>query len=254
MFQTYFSIIASLFIIEVLLSVDNALVNATLAESLPLSLRTKAIRAGIMLGAIFRVIALFLAAFIIHNPWLKVLGGLYLVYLMMEHLGKVVDDEGHDVKAKKTTFRGVVMEIAIADIVFSLDNVISAISFSNNTLVVMLGVGIGVVSMLFITPILSRIIDRYKGMPVAAYVIVGFIGVALLLETLMHVHIGEGEKFATIIAIVLFTIWYEHSVTVRRITKPSLSGLQYVVALPLDIVYTVKNVVMSVVRRGVRKM
>lgn len=246
--MSYFSIIASLFIIEVLLSVDNALVNATLAEVLPPPLRTKAIRAGIVLGAVFRVIALLLAAFIIHNPWLKVLGGLYLVYLMMEHLGKVVDDEGHDVKAKKTTFRGVVTEIAIADIVFSLDNVISAVSFSSNTFIVMLGVGIGVVSMLFITPILSRLIDKYKGMPIAAYVIVGFIGVALLLETLMHIHIGEGEKFAVIIAIVLFTVWYEHSKTVQRITNPSLSGLRYVIALPLDVVYAVKNAVRSTIK------
>ena len=49
MFETYFSIIVSLFIIEVLLSVDNALVNATLAESLPEEKRKKAIRIGILL-------------------------------------------------------------------------------------------------------------------------------------------------------------------------------------------------------------
>jgi ribosomal protein L33 len=79
--ETYLSIVVSLFIIEVLLSVDNALVNATLAEALPEEKRKKALRIGILLGAVFRIVALFLVAIIIQNVWLKVLGGLYLVYL-----------------------------------------------------------------------------------------------------------------------------------------------------------------------------
>lgn len=83
MIQTYLSIIISLLIIEVLLSVDNALVNATLAESLPEEKRKKALRIGITLGAVFRIVALFLAALIIQNMWLKVLGGLYLVYIWL---------------------------------------------------------------------------------------------------------------------------------------------------------------------------
>jgi YkoY family integral membrane protein len=245
--MSYLAIIASLFIIEVLLSVDNALVNATLAESLPQEKRTRAIRLGILLGAVFRIIALLTVSIIIENPWLKVAGGLYLVYLMMDHVGKVTDDEGKSYVAKPT-FRGVVTQIAIADIVFSIDNVISAVSFSDNTAIVMLGVGIGVVSMLFITPILSRLIDRYKGMPVAAYVIVGFIGFTLLLETLLHVHSTELEKFGVIIAIVFFTVWYEHSRAVRTYTIPVLSGLRYVVALPLDIVYTLKSTVVAIAK------
>jgi YkoY family integral membrane protein len=245
--MSYFSIIASLFIIEVLLSVDNALVNATLAESLPEAKRTRAIRFGILLGAVFRVIALLTVSIIIENPWLKVAGGLYLVYLMIVHIGKVTDDEGKKYEAKPT-FRGVVAQIALADIVFSIDNVISAVSFSDNTAIVMLGVGIGVISMLFITPILSRLIDKYKGMPSAAYVIVGFIGLALLLETLMHVHIGESKKFVIISSIVFFTVWYEHSRAVRTVSTPILLGLQYLIALPLDIVYSVKNAVVAVAK------
>ena len=76
MLETYASIIISLFIIEVLLSIDNALVNATLAEGLPEEQRKKkAIRIGILLGAVFRIFALFLASIIIQNVWLKILGG-----------------------------------------------------------------------------------------------------------------------------------------------------------------------------------
>ncbi len=245
MFETYFSIIISLFIIEILLSVDNALVNATLAESLPEVKRRRALRIGILLGALFRIIALLLASIIIENVWLKILGGLYLVYLAIAHLGKVVDEEGKDI-VPKTTYRGVIMQIALADIVFSLDNVISAVSFSENIYIVMLGVGIGVVSMLFITPILSRLIHKYKGMPQAAYAIVGFVGLALLVETVTHVHISEVSKFVVVFAIALFTVWYEHSLHLRRLSNPILKSLQYLIAIPVDITYAVKHVIVRV--------
>jgi YkoY family integral membrane protein len=247
--EAYLSIIASLFIIEVLLSIDNALVNATLAEALPEAKRKKAIRIGILLGAVFRVFALLLAAFIIQNVWLKVLGGAYLIYLAMSHLGKVVTEEGKTLP-QKTTYRGVIFQIALADIVFSIDNVISAVSFSENIYVVMFGVFIGVISMLFITPILSKLIHKYKGMPQAAYTIVGLVGVALLIETFTHVHIGEVWKFMVVLCIALFTVWYEHSNKVRVIARPFLRGAQYVIAFPLDVLYAV----VQVTRRAASKM
>jgi predicted tellurium resistance membrane protein TerC len=143
MLETYASIIISLFIIEVLLSIDNALVNATLAEGLPEEQRKKAIRIGILLGAVFRIFALFLASIIIQNVWLKILGGAYLIYLAIAHLGKMVDNEGHTVRSTKDSFRAVIVQIALADIVFSIDNVISAVSFSSNIYIVIFGVGVG---------------------------------------------------------------------------------------------------------------
>ncbi len=248
MLSTYFSVIASLFIIEVLLSIDNALVNATLAEALPEEKRVKAIRIGIILGAVFRFIALFAVAFIIQNVWLKVLGALYLIYLAVTHLGKVIDESGYT-HTTKTTFRGVVTQIALADIVFSIDNVISAVSFSDNTYLVMFGVLVGVISMLFITPILSRLIHKYKGMPQAAYVIVGLIGAALLIETLSHIHIHEFTKFSAILSVIGFTVWYEHSLSLRRISNPVLKKMQYIIAIPLDVMYATKNLVKVITQK-----
>lgn len=235
------SILVSLFIIEVLLSIDNALVNATIAESLPEEKRIKAIRIGIMLGAIFRVIALFFVSIILQNIWIKVLGGLYLVYLAVSHLGKVLDEKGHTVQNTRVSFKNVIWQIILADIVFSIDNVISAVSFSEKLPIVIAGVMIGVVSMLFITPLLSKLIHKYKGMPQAAYVIVGFVGVTLLFETLYHSHISEIAKFVVIGSVIFFTIAYEHSNALRRFSNPLLRSLQYLIALPLDIILVIKK-------------
>jgi tellurite resistance protein TerC len=248
MLEIYLPIIVSLFIIEVLLSVDNALVNATLAESLPEHKRKSALRIGILLGAMFRIVALLLASLIIENVWLKVLGGAYLIYLAIAHLGKVVEETGKTV-TPKSSYRGIIAQIALADIVFSLDNVISAVSFSENIYIVMLGVGIGVISMLFITPILSRLIHRYKGMPQAAYSIVGLVGVALIIETYTDVHISELTKFLVVGVITLFTIWYEHSVSLQKTSRPVLKSIQYILGLPIDIVLALKGVFTRVYKR-----
>ncbi len=248
MLHTYLSVIVSLIIIEVILSVDNALVNVTLANALPPHQRKRAIRFGITLGAMFRVIALFAVAFIIQNIWIKLAGALYLIYLAIYHLGRAVDEKG-DVQPAGTSFNAVIVQIAIADIVFSIDNVISAVAFSSNTTLVIIGVLIGIVSMLFITPILSTLVHKYKGMPQAAYSIVGIVGVSLLLETLLHIHIDEFRKFAVVVSIVLFTVVYEHFVIVRVLSNPILKILQYIIAIPLDVYYAVTDAFKSVPRK-----
>jgi YkoY family integral membrane protein len=232
-------------IIEVILSVDNALVNVTLANALPEHQRKRAIRFGITLGAMFRVVALFAVAFIIQNIWIKLAGALYLIYLAIYHLGRAVDEKG-DIQPVGNSFNAVIMQIAIADIVFSIDNVISAVAFSSNTMLVITGVLIGIMSMLFITPILSSIVHRYKGMPQAAYSIVGIVGISLLVETLLDVHVDEIKKFMVVVSIVLFTVLYEHFVIVRAVSNPILKKLQYLIALPLDLFYATKDAFKSV--------
>ncbi len=244
MFTALISTVISITIIEILLSVDNALVNATIAESLPEAQRKRALRIGIILGAVFRVLALFVAAYIIQNDWIKIVGGLYLLYLTIEHLGKEVDESGKEVK-KHTSYKRVIFEIALADIVFSLDNVISAVSFSDNLALVILGVGVGVVSMLFATPIISKLIHKYKGLSTAAYVIVGLIGLALIIETLTHVHIGEVQKFGAILAVLGFTLWYEKNPKVRRLATPILKKMALVIGLPMDFARIAKKVIMG---------
>jgi predicted tellurium resistance membrane protein TerC len=90
-------------------------------------------------------------------------------------------------------------------------------------------------SMLFITPILSKLVHHYKGMPQAAYVIVGFVGTTLILETLLAFHISESTKFIIILCVVLFTVMYEHSMALRRFSTPLLRSAQLLIAFPFDL-------------------
>jgi tellurite resistance protein TerC len=208
--STYLPVIISLIFIEVLLSIDNALVNASLAEGLTNAKERKlAIRIGILGGAALRLVALFFATLIIQNKWILIIGGIYLVYLAFDHLYIKRNDNGEESKNKKVyTFWGVVAQIVVADIIFSIDNVVSAVGLSHNYYIVVTGVLIG-------------IIHKHPIFKKAAYVIVGMIGLVILLENIFSVHIGELNKFIIIMSILVTTYVISH----RRNKKASLFNI-----------------------------
>lgn len=98
------SVVAGLVVLEGLLSVDNVLGIAALASELPQSQQRKAIRVGLALAYIFRVLALLVASWLATNSWVRWLGAGYLIWLMSAHLTKghahdVAEAVEHDVAA-----------------------------------------------------------------------------------------------------------------------------------------------------------
>ena len=94
------SVIAGLVVLEGLLSVDNVLGIAALANELPASQQRKAIRIGLFLAYLFRVLALFVAGWLATNTWVRWLGAGYLIWLMSSHLTK---GHAHDVGEARST-------------------------------------------------------------------------------------------------------------------------------------------------------
>lgn len=78
------AVIGNLVIIESLLSVDNAAVLATLVIDLPKEQRSKALRYGILGAYAFRGLAMIFASYLIGFWWLKPIGGLYLLWLVID--------------------------------------------------------------------------------------------------------------------------------------------------------------------------
>ncbi len=77
--------VALLVLIEGLLSADNALVMAVMILGLPRSDQKKALRYGLVGAFAFRTVATILASFLIRISWVKLFGGLYLLYLTQGH-------------------------------------------------------------------------------------------------------------------------------------------------------------------------
>ena len=146
-------IILNIVLLEIVLSIDNAAVLSTMVGQLPKSEQKKALTWGIFGAYIFRGLALLFATFLIKLTWLKVVGGLYLVYLGIKSLSLQSDSkEKHPVKLPfLNTFWSTVVMVEFMDIIFSIDNIFSAVAFTSNFWVICLGVFIGILAIRFAT-------------------------------------------------------------------------------------------------------
>src|SRR3954454_24087476 len=93
--------VATLVVLEGLLSADNALVLAVLVRHLPKAQQKRALRYGIIGAFGFRLIAVVFASALLHYWWLKVGGGLYLLYLAVAHL---MHGEGESIGDRRSRF------------------------------------------------------------------------------------------------------------------------------------------------------
>lgn len=177
-------VVGNIIILEVLLSIDNAAVLATMVKTLPKELQKKALTYGIVGAYLFRGLALLFATILLKIVWLKILGGLYLVYLAYTNLKSDSGDDGP--KSISIPFLNVfwstVVAIELADLVFSIDNVFAAVAFTDKIELIYLGVFIGIIAMRFAATAFVRLIEKHPILEKVAFWVVGFLGIKLILS------------------------------------------------------------------------
>jgi len=201
------AIVGNLIIIESLLSVDNAAVLATMVRDLPKEQRNKALKYGIIGAYVFRGLALLFAAYLIQFWFLKPLGGLYLLYLVYDwYKGKQTETKDIDFKNNQGNwlyrstvgwmgnFWATVVLVELMDIAFSIDNVFAAVAFSNNLILIWIGVFIGILSMRFVAQGFVKLMEKYNFLETSAFVVIGILGVKLLLS--LYEHFLPGDAFS----------------------------------------------------------
>lgn len=225
---TAIPVILSLVILESLLSVDNALVLAAMVSHLPEGQRAKALRYGMIGAYVMRGLSLAFVFYIIANPWIKLVAGAYLIYLMCSHLG--VEEGVEEAKKSEASFWRTVVAVELADMTFSIDNVAAAAAFSNKMWVIITGVFIGIAAMRFIAGAFVKLIEKFPVLNTVAYLLVGWVGIGLWAETAFHLEIGEMGKFAGVLAIIAAGLAYERVPGVAPVldivVKPGQAVLQ----------------------------
>ncbi len=193
-------IIGNLILIESLLSVDNAAVLATMVMELPHEQRKKALKYGIIGAYVFRGLCLLLASYLVSIWWLKALGGIYLLYLAIDHfVKKNRKAHGKPVKAEHSKlynltvgrlgpFWATVVSVEIMDLAFSLDNVFAAVAFSSNILIIMTGVFIGILAMRFVAQGFVRLMEKYPFLETCAFAVIAILGIKLTISLWEHFH------------------------------------------------------------------
>ena len=242
-------IILQLIYLEGILSIDNAAVLGAMVAHLPghdripwpRSLRKlqkpihkilggqrpAALKVGLFGAYLGRGAMLLIASLVIQNRWLLLLGGLYLIKLAADHLGETPEEAritaaevaGQPVRRAERGFWSVVLAAELADVVFSLDNVVAAVALSRELWVVLTGVFLGIVTMRFAAGIFTRLIERYPVLETAAYILVFNIGVELLLEDLFRIHISDVQKFAVSLSTLILTLLYGQLPVLQRLGR-----------------------------------
>jgi YkoY family integral membrane protein len=212
-----FITIALLVLLEGLLSADNALVLAILVLGLPRRQQRQALRYGILGAFAFRILAILLAVHLIAVAWVKLIGALYLLYLSWKHfMGHSEAGERRAIKPATpwmglSAFWATVVKVELTDIVFAVDSILVAVAMSPKTWVIITGGILGIVAMRMVIGSLLRIVRRYPALVDAAFVIIAWVGIKLLIEYAnttgyTDLHVNKWFSFGLILAI--FTVGY----------------------------------------------
>lgn len=161
--------------IDLLLGVDNAIVIALACAALAPAIRNKAIFFGTAGAVVLRATLLVFATFLLGIPYLKLVAGLYLVYIGIKLL--VSHNEEHAVDQKSTIF-GAVWTIIVADFMLSLDNVMAvagaASGSEHSTIYAIAGIVMSIPVIVYGAKYLTKWMDKY---PVIIWIGAAMLGV-----------------------------------------------------------------------------
>ena len=177
-------VILWLVVLEGLLSVDNALVLAAMVSVLPENQRKKALLYGILGAYVFRILAILFAVALLKVWWLKVLGGLYLLYLGFSGLRG--QEEKKSAVGASNQFWPVVLRVELMDLAFSIDSILAAVALTSKIWLVVLGGMLGILIMRLVAGIFIRFLEKHQLFKKTAYILILVIGAKLGISPWWH--------------------------------------------------------------------
>ncbi|MED1865223.1 TerC family protein [Fictibacillus nanhaiensis] len=202
-------ILLVLIALEGLLAADNALVLAIMVKHLPEEQRKKALFYGLVGAFFFRFASLFAISFLVNVWQVQAIGAVYLLFIALNHIFRKVvvkkaDDstEMYRSEKKKSGFWTTVLKVELADIAFAVDSILAAVALAvalpdsglpniggldgGKFLVIFAGGLIGLIIMRFAANFFVKLLQSKPGLEIAAFLIVGWVGVKLAVYTLAH--------------------------------------------------------------------
>ena len=195
---------------EIVLGIDNVVFISLLVSRLPVEQRTTARRIGLSLALIFRVIMLAGIAWIIHlttpifsigtyafswRDLILIAGGLFLLVKGTREMHQDIEGENEEgPNAVADTMTAAVLQIAIIDLVFSVDSIITAVGMADHVEVMIAAVAVAIAVMYFASGPVAEFIERHPTTKMLALSFLLLIGAALIADG-MHFHIPRGYVY-----------------------------------------------------------
>ncbi|MEO6407899.1 MAG: TerC family protein [Burkholderiaceae bacterium] len=206
---------AMLTALEIVLGIDNIIFISILVSRLPAEQRERARRLGLGFAMVSRILLLLSLSWVMGltadlfavfgqgisgRDLVLLLGGLFLLYKASHEIFQQVeahDEHGPSADGKgANVFWGVIGQIAIIDIVFSLDSVITAVGMVDQISVMIAAVMASVGVMLFAAKPIGEFVDRHPSVKVLALAFLVMVGMALTAEA-FDVHVPKGYIYAS---------------------------------------------------------
>jgi predicted tellurium resistance membrane protein TerC len=198
---------ATLTVLEIVLGIDNIVFISILADKLPPEKQGRARLVGLALAMLTRILLLFSLTWVIGltQPLFSVLGeeisgrdlvlllgGLFLLAKSTHEIhGNLEGEEGEASARVPPSFIGVLIQIMLLDIVFSLDSVITAVGMVDQIEIMVAAVVVAVGFMMAFSGAISAFVSRHPTIKMLALSFLIMIGVALIAEGLDQ-HIPKG--------------------------------------------------------------
>jgi predicted tellurium resistance membrane protein TerC len=198
----------SLIALEVILGIDNIIFISILADKLPENQRNKLRFWGIALAMVMRLCLLAFISWILKldktlfnlfeidfsgKGIILIVGGLFLIYKSTKEIYHKTEINKSDspTTSNKNTFKRLLVEVILLDLVFSVDSIITAVGMVKELWVMYTAVIVTVIIMLFASKPISSFIRKHPSFKILALCFLMMIGVALLAEG-FHFEIPKG--------------------------------------------------------------
>nr|WP_249275122.1 TerC family protein [Terribacillus saccharophilus] len=196
--------------LEGILAADNALVLAIMVRHLPEEQRKKALFYGLVGAFVLRFASLFVISFLVDVWQVQAIGAAYLLFISIKNLYDKFSAKNNDVANKKpkkeSGFWMTVLKVELADLAFAVDSILAAVALAvalpptgignvgsldtGQFAVVLAGGMIGIIIMRFAANVFVDLLHTRPALEVAAFIIVGWVGIKLVVSTLSHEALG----------------------------------------------------------------
>ena len=201
----------TLTVLEIVLGIDNIVFISILASKLPFRQQARARTIGLALAMITRILLLLSLTWIMRltaplfvvlehefsgRDLILLVGGIFLIWKSTHEIHERLEGESESEPSARgaTTMGGVLLQIALLDLVFSLDSVITAVGMANQVAVMIVAIMIAVGFMMFAASLISAFVERHPTVKMLALSFLLLIGVMLIAEGFGQ-HISKGYVY-----------------------------------------------------------
>jgi YjbE family integral membrane protein len=178
-------VVGQIILIDILLGGDNAIVIALACRHLPEETRFKGILWGTVGAIAVRIVLIAFAVTLLDLPYLKIIGGLLLLWIGAKLL--VEEDEAHDHISGSDRLISAIKTIIVADLVMSIDNVIAVASAAEQAhddhklLLVIFGILVSIPIVVWGSSLVLKLMDRVPAIVTLGAGLLGYLGGAMII-------------------------------------------------------------------------